>query len=152
MTDSAPQKPGRGRSPARKPTDIDAHVGSRLRFRRTMMQMSQEQLAEKLGITHQQVQKYETGVTRMSASRLVEAARQLDVPTRWFFENLDQEARDAGVAGEDGAADASNTTLDRDGRELLRLYYSISETGMRRKLVQMARVLASEPVKKSEAG
>src|ERR1700756_2733344 len=70
----------------RRPNPIDIHVGSRVRFRRMLLGMSQEKLGEKLGLTFQQVQKYEKGINRIGASRLQQISRTLDVPPAYFFE------------------------------------------------------------------
>jgi transcriptional regulator with XRE-family HTH domain len=79
----------RGRSP------IDVHVGARVRLRRTMLRMSQDKLAAALGLTFQQVQKYERAANRISASRLYQLCRILKVPISYFFENMDAEGREA---------------------------------------------------------
>ena len=71
----------------KKPNPIDVHVGSRVRLRRTMLGISQEKLGEHLGITFQQIQKYEKGANRIGASRLQEIARVLDTPVAFFFED-----------------------------------------------------------------
>ena len=83
----------------RKANNVDAHVGARLRDRRMAIGMSQERLGQQLGIAFQQVQKYERGVNRISASRLFQIARELDVPVGHFFEGLDDRED---VAPEDG--------------------------------------------------
>src|SRR5271168_979573 len=71
-----------------RPSPIDVHVGSRIRLRRTLMGMSQERLGESLGLTFQQVQKYERGVNRVGASRLYDLSRVLDVPISFFFDDM----------------------------------------------------------------
>ena len=75
----------------KKPNPIDIHVGSRIRLRRTMLGMSQEKLGEALGLTFQQIQKYERGVNRIGASRLFDLARVLDVPIGFFFDDMSPE-------------------------------------------------------------
>ena len=75
---------------ARGPTSIDQHVGARLRLRRSMLDMSQSELGEKLGVTFQQVQKYERGTNRIGASRLFHVAKVMEVPVAYFFEGLDE--------------------------------------------------------------
>jgi transcriptional regulator with XRE-family HTH domain len=72
----------------RRPSPIDVHVGARIRLRRTLLAMSQERLGDALGMTYQQVQKYERGVNRVSASRLFDLSRVLDVPISFFFDDL----------------------------------------------------------------
>src|ERR1700757_484262 len=71
-----------------RPSPIDVHVGSRIRLRRTLLGMSQERLGESLGLTFQQVQKYERGVNRVGASRLFDLSRVLDVPISFFFDDM----------------------------------------------------------------
>src|SRR5215470_2202874 len=84
--------PGRrGRRKADKPNPIDVHVGSRVRLRRTLLGMSQEKLGEALGLTFQQVQKYERGANRVGSSRLFQLSRVLDVPVSYFFEEMSAE-------------------------------------------------------------
>ncbi|MGF1550932.1 MAG: helix-turn-helix domain-containing protein [Paracoccaceae bacterium] len=112
---------------------VDVHVGQRVRQRRWMVGMTQSQLAERVGIKFQQIQKYETGANRISASRLWDVAAALDVPVSFFFEGLDvsiEEARVGDVMGEKEALD------------LLRAYYAIPET-QRRRLFDLARVLGA---------
>ncbi|KIT17492.1 helix-turn-helix domain-containing protein [Jannaschia aquimarina] len=111
---------------------VDIHVGKRIRHRRWMVGMTQQQLAENVGIKFQQIQKYETGMNRVSASRLWEIARTLDVPISHFFDGL-----------EDGAeADADRDFLsDKEAMELIRSYYAIPEH-QRKRLFDLARVLS----------
>lgn len=88
------QSYNRGRNADGSPNQIDAHVGRRLRLRRVMLQLSQEQLATRMGITFQQIQKYENGQNRISASRLWDLSRILRVPISFFYEEIDDEAAD----------------------------------------------------------
>src|SRR6201996_7308929 len=80
----------RGRMPSGKPNPVDVHVGSRVRLRRTLLGMSQEKLGEAIGLTFQQVQKYERGANRIGASRLWDLSRVLDCPMSFFFEEMDE--------------------------------------------------------------
>lgn len=114
---------------------VDVHVGKRVRHRRWMVGMTQQQLAEKVGIKFQQIQKYETGMNRVSASRLWDISEALDVPVGFFFEGL---------------GDTSSTTTeslpadilaDKEALELVRSYYAIPET-QRKRLFELARVLS----------
>ncbi|MEO0823541.1 MAG: helix-turn-helix transcriptional regulator [Pseudomonadota bacterium] len=111
---------------------VDVHVGQRVRQRRWMVGMTQQQLAERVGIKFQQIQKYETGTNRVSASRLWDIASALEVPVAFFFEGLD-EAMEAGGHAEDVLG-------DKEALDLVRAYYSIPET-QRRRLFDLARVL-----------
>ncbi|MEM8824215.1 MAG: helix-turn-helix transcriptional regulator [Pseudomonadota bacterium] len=110
---------------------VDIHVGKRIRHRRWMVGMTQQQLAETVGIKFQQIQKYETGMNRVSASRLWEIAKTLDVQIGHFFEGFDS---DAGSADQD-------ILSDKEAMELIRAYYAIPEH-QRRRLFDLARVLS----------
>ncbi|WP_107498201.1 helix-turn-helix transcriptional regulator [Thalassobius sp. I31.1] len=117
---------------------VDVHVGKRVRHRRWMVGMTQQQLAEKVGIKFQQIQKYETGMNRVSASRLWDISDALDVPVAYFFEGLRETVEEEVSA---------NTTVpgdllaDKEALELIRSYYSIPEN-QRRRLFDLARVLS----------
>lgn len=111
---------------------VDAHVGKRIRHRRWVIGMTQQQLAEQVGIKFQQIQKYETGANRVSASRLWDIARVLDAPIPFFFEGLDSDTSRTG---------GNDMMADREALELVRVYYAIPET-QRRRLFDLARVLS----------
>lgn len=113
---------------------VDAHVGKRIRHRRWMVGMTQQQLADKVGIKFQQIQKYETGMNRVSASRLWDIADALGVGIAFFFEGLD-DARESARASE------SDFMADKEALELVRSYYAIPEA-QRRRLFDLARVLS----------
>ncbi|MEL7253778.1 MAG: helix-turn-helix transcriptional regulator [Pseudomonadota bacterium] len=120
------------------PHPVDVHVGKRIRHRRWLAGMTQQNLAESVGIKFQQIQKYETGANRVSASRLWDIADALDVNVSFFFEGLDQEAEVA----EDVTGNAPADILgDKEALELIRSYYSIPEN-QRRRLFDLARVLS----------
>lgn len=109
---------------------VDAHVGKRIRHRRWMVGMTQQQLADKVGIKFQQIQKYETGMNRVSASRLWDVADALGVQISFFFE------------GQVNAAYAHGDMMsDKEALELVRSYYAIPEA-QRRRLFDLARVLS----------
>ncbi len=112
---------------------VDAHVGKRVRHRRWMIGMTQQQLADKVGIKFQQIQKYETGMNRVSASRLWDIADALGVTIAFFFEGL-ADGGQAVAAGQDMMA-------DKEALELVRSYYAIPEA-QRRRLFDLARVLS----------
>jgi transcriptional regulator with XRE-family HTH domain len=116
--------------------DIDRRVGARLRERRLLLGMSQQQLAKALGITFQQVQKYENGANRISASRLWDISRRLDVPIDWFF--------GGDGAGERAVYRAEATLAKRETLELVRNYFSIPNAELRRALVALARAAGDE--------
>ena len=120
---------------------VDIHVGKRVRHRRWMVGMTQQQLAEKVGIKFQQIQKYETGMTRVSASRLWDIADALEVPVAFFFEGFSESA-DANFAMTEGEPGLPGDILsDREALELVRSYYAIPEN-QRRRLFDLARVLS----------
>jgi transcriptional regulator with XRE-family HTH domain len=131
-----------------KPNPTDVHVGSRVRLRRTLLGMSQEKLGEAIGLTFQQVQKYERGANRVGASRLYDLSKVLDVPVSFFFEEMapagSAEARSGGEADRQGA----DPMLKRETLELVRAYYKIPDQHVRRRLFDLAKALA----KSSEAG
>ena len=116
----------------------DVHVGKRVRHRRWMIGMTQQQLAEAVGIKFQQIQKYETGMNRVSASRLWDISEALQVPVSFFFEGLDGAEESAtGVA----ATAQGDMLVDKEALELVRSYYAIPEN-QRRRLFELARVLS----------
>ncbi|PTV97285.1 transcriptional regulator with XRE-family HTH domain [Rhodobacter aestuarii] len=114
---------------------VDVHVGKRIRHRRWMVGVTQQQLADKVGIKFQQIQKYETGMNRVSASRLWDIADALDVPVSFFFE---------GLAGEEPEASSREGDLfsDKEALALVRSYYAIPEE-QRRRLFELAKVLSN---------
>jgi transcriptional regulator with XRE-family HTH domain len=138
---------------ATKPNPIDVHVGKRLRLRRTLLGMSQERLGELLGLTFQQVQKYERGVNRIGSSRLFELGQILDVPIAFFFDDLPETVGGAvsgyampGLAEERVAFDHEDEALPLDKREtleLVRAYYRIGDPAVRKRLFELAKALAN---------
>ena len=117
---------------------VDVHVGKKIRQRRWLTGMTQQRLAELVGIKFQQIQKYETGANRVSASRLWDIADALDVQVSFFFEGL---KTDEAVA-EGGAAALPDDLLgDKEAMDLVRSYYAIPEN-QRRRLFELARVLS----------
>jgi transcriptional regulator with XRE-family HTH domain len=116
---------------------VDEHVGKRLRQRRWLVGMTQQQLAEHVGIKFQQIQKYETGANRVSASRLWDIASTLDVSINFFFDGLQAEK---GVKIQSDAM-PSDLMGDKEALDLVRSYYGIPEN-QRRRLFDLARVLS----------
>jgi transcriptional regulator with XRE-family HTH domain len=133
------------------PHPIDRHVGSRVRLRRTVVGMSQEQLGHKLGVTFQQVQKYEKGSNRVSASRLWQIARILGVPVSFFFEQVAAAAQGEGFADAD-QSQIQDMTQSTESLALLRHFTQIVEPGLRRAVVDLARSLASVPTAAAAKG
>mgnify|MGYP000300700274 CR=1 FL=1 len=117
---------------------VDVHVGKRVRHRRWMVGMTQQQLAEKVGIKFQQIQKYETGMNRVSASRLWDIAEALEVPVSFFFEGIDEQV-DASAA--ESTLVPGDIMAEKEALELVRSYYAIPEN-QRRRLFELARVLS----------
>ncbi|MBP0481248.1 helix-turn-helix domain-containing protein [Sagittula salina] len=116
---------------------VDVHVGKRIRHRRWLVGMTQQQLAEKVGIKFQQIQKYETGANRVSASRLWDIADALEVPVSFFFEGIETENAEA-QSTDSVPADILG---DKEALDLVRSYYAIPEN-QRRRLFELARVLS----------
>jgi transcriptional regulator with XRE-family HTH domain len=147
------QKPAGGRRRRRKsdkPNPIDVHVGSRVRLRRTLLGMSQEKLGEAIGLTFQQVQKYERGANRVGASRLYDLSRVLDVPVSFFFDDISSEvaAAAAGEAVPGGAAAVAaryepDPMMRRETLELVRAYYRIPDGQIRRRLFDLTKAIAN---------
>jgi transcriptional regulator with XRE-family HTH domain len=130
---------------------IDAHVGARVRLRRTLLGMSQEKLGDALGLTFQQVQKYERGVNRIGASRLFDLARVLDVPIGFFFDDLPPEmGGNVAVRSRPslyGFAEAQDGLEDenmskRETLELVRAYYRITDPAVRKRVFDLIKSLA----------
>lgn len=126
----------------RDPNFVDVHVGSRIRMRRQLIGMSQEKLGELLGITFQQVQKYEKGANRISASRLYYSAKILGVPVQFFFDELPGSDEQAGM-GEPREEDAVLASLmNVDGVTLAKAFRDADSTTKRKLISSIARVIA----------
>ena len=132
------------RQKSEKPNPVDVHVGSRVRLRRTLLGMSQEKLGDALGLTFQQVQKYERGANRVGASRLYDLSRVLDVPVAYFFEEfgnaLPSQSGNGEVAGDPYQA---NPMMKRETLELVRAYLRISDPQIKRRVFELTKALAS---------
>ncbi len=121
---------------------IDRHVGLRMRIRRQMRKMSQEQLAEQLGVTFQQVQKYENGSNRVSASRLYDVARALDATVSYFFDGLSENAAQ-GVA-EDGPGFIYDFLSTPEGVAIATTFPRIRNAAARKRILDLIRSLAED--------
>lgn len=149
--------------PEREPraSPIDAHVGGRIRLRRTLMGLSQERLGEALGLTFQQVQKYERGVNRVGASRLFDLSRVLDVPISFFFDDMPEPLASAhgglpsavGARRSYGFADAQEgfgsmggdeAMNRRETLELVRAYYRIADPAVRKRVFELIKSMAPD--------
>ena len=130
----------------KKPNPIDTHVGSRVRLRRTMLGMSQEKLGEALGITFQQIQKYEKGTNRIGASRMQQIAATLKVPVAFFFEDAPAQAGTPvqGMAEAGATSYVVDFLSSPEGIQLNRAFVRISNPAVRRKVVDLVRTLADE--------
>lgn len=138
MTAEVIKRSSRGRTPQGEPNPIDVHVGNRIRLRRTLLGLSQEKLASLLGLTFQQVQKYERGMNRVGASRLWDIGKVLEVPIGFFYEDMDKEVANQSPRmfsipdsmPTELAEDNENIDLDPMHRqetiELVKAYYKIS--------------------------
>ena len=129
---------------SRKPNPIDAHVGARVRLRRLLVGMSQEKLGERVGLTFQQIQKYEKGVNRIGASRLYQFADILEVPVQFFFEDApDADGAPAAGFAESGGTDFYYDFLNsREGLELNRAFMKIADPKVRRTIIDLVRSLS----------
>ncbi len=132
----ATKKKGRANS-------IDENVGVQLRQRRALLGMSQEKLADQLGITFQQVQKYENGANRVSASRLYELSKVLDIPVSFFFENTTANQSSASFGFADNDQDSFDGPADimhrKETLEWIRIYYSLENPKLRKDLFKLVR-------------
>ncbi len=130
------------------PNPVDIHVGSRVRLRRTLLGMSQEKLGNALGLTFQQVQKYERGTNRIGSSRLFLLSRILDVPVSFFFDDMAPEIAD----GQRGFAEAAQANFDQDDLakretlELVRAYYKIKDAAVRKRLFDLVKAIGGQAI------
>lgn len=132
-----------------KPNPVDIHVGSRVRLRRTLLGLSQEKLGDALGLTFQQVQKYERGANRIGASRLFDLSRVLDVPVSFFFDDMSSDVAERKPAASIVLDDVSQGGFDadpmarRETLELVRAYYRIKDPLVRKRVFELAKTLAN---------
>ena len=129
----------------RTPNPIDIHVGGRVRLRRMLVGMSQEKLGDRMGLTFQQIQKYEKGVNRIGASRLFQLAQVLGVPVQFFFDGVPSDGQNNLEAESDPEAEAFIFEFlnSREGLELNRAFVKISDSKVRRTLVDLVRTLGA---------
>jgi transcriptional regulator with XRE-family HTH domain len=123
-------------------TDIDVHLGKRLRRRRRLLSLTQQQLASAVGVRFQQIQKYECGANKISAARLWQLARALDVPVTYFYEGW-SEAPGAPVAANEGGEGAGEVLARKETLDLIQAYYQLSERP-RRRLLDLAKSLNAD--------
>jgi transcriptional regulator with XRE-family HTH domain len=128
----------------KSPNPIDKYVGSRVRMRRMMIGMSQEKLGDRLGITFQQVQKYEKGTNRIGASRLQQIALVLSVPVAFFFEGAPAPEPAAGMSEPVSAAYVSDFLATSDGLALTRAFMKVRDARVRRRIVDLVESIAAD--------
>ncbi|HJM93259.1 MAG: helix-turn-helix transcriptional regulator [Alphaproteobacteria bacterium] len=128
------------------PNPVDIHVGSRVRLRRTLLGMSQKKLGNALGLTFQQIQKYERGANRIGSSRLFLLSRILDVPVSFFFDDMAPEV----ASGQPDFAEAAQANFDQDDLakretlELVRAYYKITDADVRKRLFDLVKAVGDQ--------
>eukprot|EP00998_Keelungia_sp_KM082_P011512 NODE_7780_length_577_cov_1.475556_g7757_i0.p2 GENE.NODE_7780_length_577_cov_1.475556_g7757_i0~~NODE_7780_length_577_cov_1.475556_g7757_i0.p2 ORF type:complete len:165 (-),score=12.58 NODE_7780_length_577_cov_1.475556_g7757_i0:4-498(-) len=135
---------GRGRTASGKPNPVDIHVGARVRLRRTLLGMSQEKLGEAIGLTFQQVQKYERGANRVGASRLYDLSRVLEVPVSFFFDDMPDEISTKSVHERREMSESpdpfDNDPMNRrETLELVRAYYRITDQTQRKRVFELVK-------------
>jgi len=149
------KKPARRRRRVHQdgPHPIDVHVGNRVRVRRTLLGMSQERLGQALGLTFQQVQKYERGANRIGSSRLFEISKILDVPVPFFFDDMTPETA-AATSLDDPSKEVAEAQVElardplikRETLELVRAYYRIADAQTRKRLFELIKALSPRAV------
>jgi transcriptional regulator with XRE-family HTH domain len=128
----------------KSPNPTDKYVGSRVRMRRLMLEMSQGKLAEKLGLTFQQVQKYEKGTNRIGASRLQHIAQILRVPVSFFFEGVPGAGKQAESGASKGPDFVSEFLATSDGLALTKAFTAIKDPKLRRRVVDLVEEIADD--------
>lgn len=132
----------------KQPSSIDAHVGSRVRLRRMLIGMSQEKLGELLGLTFQQVQKYEKGANRIGASRLYDISNILNVPVQYFFEELPSsvgtQLNGQGMSEPDREPFVMDFVSSTEGLQLIRSYTKVTDPRVRKRILELVKSLGGE--------
>jgi transcriptional regulator with XRE-family HTH domain len=126
----------------RDPNFVDRHVGNRVRMRRLLVGMSQEKLGELLGITFQQIQKYEKGSNRVSASRLYQISRVLGVPVQYFYDDLKDDDDPSGFAESKGADAIAGALQSPDGVQIARIFSETTDPHKRKLILNAVKLLA----------
>lgn len=149
MVKAARTSPRRTHSATKgKSNPIDAYVGSRVRQRRMLLGMSQEALGRAVGLTFQQIQKYERGINRIGASRLFTLSQILKVPVAYFFEDMPRALASAGAKArgfaDEPVAFKADPMASRETADLIRAYYRIGNAGKRRKVLDLLRSMSDE--------
>ena len=127
------------------PDSVDVHVGQRLRVRRSLLGMSQEKLSDAIGLTFQQIQKYERGVNRISAGRLFQFSKILDVPIAYFYDQIDGESTTANYGLSDNEQEAFGGEGDimqtKETIELVRAYYAVEDPAKRKEMLRFIKAM-----------
>ncbi len=124
---------------------VDVHVGNRVRLRRTLLGISREKLGRELGLTFQQVQKYEKGANRVGASRLFQISQILDVPPAFFFEDMPDDSRPAYAGMADEIEPFEHQLLSkRETLELVRAYYKIPHDDVRKRVFDLIKAVGGQ--------
>ena len=134
---TTPRKKAPPAKPEGRPRPVDAHVGGRLKLRRTLVGMSQEKLGEKVGLTFQQIQKYERGANRIGSSRLFEFSQILSVPVSYFFEEMPDNVVAGDFEAEIGTE--ADAVTRRETLELVRSYYRIQDPNVRKRIYELVK-------------
>ena len=146
------KRSSRGRTADGSPNPIDVHVGARVKMRRSLLGMSQEKLGELIGLTFQQVQKYERGMNRISASRLFDISKVLEVPIGFFFEEMDEQVEglsprklaDAPELSEEAVPFNYDPMTKKETLDLVRYYYAIQDRRLAKRLFEMIKAMACQ--------
>lgn len=127
------------------PHPVDIHVGKRLRLRRSMLGMSQDHLGKEIGVTFQQIQKYERGINRVGSSRLYDFSRILGVPVGYFFDEIQTDSDNVAVGfAEDAGYDYESEKLNnKETMNLIRAYYKIKDKALRKKVLNLVKGMAT---------
>ena len=164
MTAETFKRSSRGRTPTGQPNPIDVHVGNRIRLRRTLLGLSQVKMASLLGLTFQQVQKYERGMNRVGASRLWDISKVLEVPVGFFYEDMDKEVANQSprmfsipdstplALAEDDAAFDADPMNRQETIELVRAYYKIPNRKAAKHVYDLIVSLSKSTYNKDEDG
>jgi transcriptional regulator with XRE-family HTH domain len=143
--------PHRTKSDTRRTDPVDSHVGSRLRLRRTLMGMGQEKLGNSVGLTFQQIQKYERGLNRIGSSRLYQFCKVLDVPVSFFFDEMpDDMGSQSPSASREQQATYDEDMSRRETLELVRAYYRIDNRNTRKRIYELVKAVGAGKTPVSE--
>jgi len=131
------------------PDSVDVHVGQRLRVRRSLLGLSQEKLAEAIGLTFQQIQKYERGINRISAGRLFQFSKILDVPVAYFYDQINGENSQSAFGMSDNSQEAFGGDDDimqrKETIDLVRAYYSVDDPAKRKEMLRFIKAMTGSP-------